>query len=79
MQVDRDKFLERLIFIRERLEMSKSEFAASIGITKSNYTQVEKGKRMLTVDQVYNLFIVHGVPMEYILAGRTTDLPKRFH
>ena len=58
--------------------MSKSDFADSIGVTKSNFRQVELGNRMLTVDQIYNLFVIHGVPMEYVLAGKEIDLPERY-
>jgi len=58
--------------------MTKVAFADSIGITKSNYGQVEKGNRKLSVDQIYNIFIVYGVPMEYVLAGQEANLPEKF-
>ena len=74
--VDREAFARRLTYVREKLGLSKKDFAESIGITKSNYTQVEKGERMLTVDQIYRAFIVHGVPMEYLLVGQETRLPE---
>jgi len=76
--VDREAFTRRLIYIREKLGMSKKDFGESLGVTKSNYSQVEKGERMLTVDQLYRLFIVYGVPMEYLLVGQETRLPELF-
>lgn len=76
-QIDRDAFRQRIIYVREKIGFSKTDFAASIGISKSNYSQVESGKRMLTVDQIYNAFVVHGVPMEYLIAGQEANLPER--
>lgn len=76
--VDRTAFARRLTYVRETLGLSKKDFAESIGITKSNYSQVEKSERMLTVDQLYRLFMVHGVPMEYLLVGQETRLPEIF-
>ncbi|MGC0225173.1 helix-turn-helix domain-containing protein [Pseudooceanicola nitratireducens] len=73
--VDRDAFAQRLVYVREKLGLSKTEFATSLGLSKSNYGQVEAGNRMLTVDQIYKCFIVHGVPMEYLLAGQEARLP----
>lgn len=76
--IDRDAFRKRLQWVRERSGMSKKDFGESIGMPKGNYGQVEAGNRMLTVDQMYNLYVVHGVPLEYLLMGRETELPERF-
>lgn len=78
IRFDRTDFVKRLVFIRERLGLTKSAFAESVGITKSNYTQVEAGRRMLTVDQMYALFMVHGVPIEYLMCGQELNLPDKF-
>jgi DNA-binding transcriptional regulator YiaG len=77
-QIDRDAFRLRIAYIREKTELSKKDFAESIGISKSNYSQVESGNRMLTVDQIYNVFVIYGIPMEYLIAGQETNLPDRF-
>lgn len=76
--VDRDAFRARLQWVRERTGLTKAAFADSIGITRSNYSQAEAGKRMLTVDQIFNIYVVYGVPMEYLLIGRETGLPEQF-
>ncbi|WP_010137563.1 helix-turn-helix domain-containing protein [Oceanicola sp. S124] len=76
--VDREAFARRVTFVREKLGLTKKDFADSIGITKSNYSQVEQGNRMLTVDQLYRCFLVHGVPMEYLLVGQEARLPQIF-
>jgi len=78
LRVDRAAFQRRITFVRERTGLAKQAFAASIGVSKSNYTQVEMGNRMLTVDQIFRVFVVYGVPMEYLLAGQETNLPERF-
>lgn len=78
LEIDREAFRRRITFVRERLGLSKTDFAESIGLSKSNYGQIEKGNRMLTVDQVYAVWVVHGVPMEYLMAGREAELPERF-
>ncbi|MDE4303590.1 helix-turn-helix transcriptional regulator [Phaeobacter gallaeciensis] len=77
-QVDREAFQARIIYIREKSGLSKKDFAESIGVSKSNYSQVESGNRMLTVDQLYNVFVIYGVPMEYLLAGQESNLPDKF-
>lgn len=77
-QVDRDAVRARLTYIREKTGLSKKDFAESIGISKSNYSQVESGNRMLTVDQIYNVFVIYGVPMEYLIAGQESNLPEKF-
>lgn len=76
--VERSIVAQRLLFIRERLGVNKTQMAESIGMSKSNYGQVEAGNRMLTVDQMYCLFVIHGVPMEYTIAGLETNLPVQF-
>jgi len=76
--IDREAFRQRVSWVQEKSEMTKAAFAESIGITKSNYRQVELGKRLLTVEQIYNAFVVHGIPMEYLLTGRQTDLPAKY-
>ncbi|MFY0633653.1 MAG: helix-turn-helix transcriptional regulator [Vannielia sp.] len=76
--IDREAFRKRLQWVRERSGLSKTDFAESIGMPKGNYGQVESGNRMLTVDQMYTVYVVHGVPLEYLVMGRETDLPDRF-
>ena len=76
--IDREAFRDRLQYIREKSGLSKKDFGESIGLSKSNYGQAEAGKRMLTVDQIFAIFVVYGVPIEYLLIGREVDLPERF-
>ncbi len=76
--VDRTAVIHRLQHIRQCLELNKTTFAVSIGISKSNYSQIESGARMLTVDQIYTIFMTYGVPMDYLVAGRAENLPGRF-
>jgi len=75
---DRDAALYRLQRVQEKSGLTKSDFAASLGIAKSDYRMVEVGDRFLTVDQLYRLYMRHGVPMEYIVLGHEKDLPERF-
>lgn len=76
--VDREAFRYRIQYVREKSGLSKKDFGESIGMPKGNYGQVEAGNRLLTVDQMYNLYMVYGIPMEYLLVGRETDLPEKF-
>lgn len=76
--VDREAFRLRLQWIRECSGLSKKDFGESIGLPKGNYGQVEAGNRMLTVDQIYNVYMVYGVPMEYLMMGREENLPPKF-
>jgi len=76
--VDRIGATRRLQRVQEKSGLNKVDFAASIGIAKSNYRMIEVGDRFLTVDQLYRLYMRYGVPIEYILLGLERDLPDRF-
>jgi hypothetical protein len=77
-QIDREAFRARVAWVQCRSGLNKVEFAASIGLSKSNYRQVELGSRLLTVGQIYTLYMTHGVPMEYLLTGQQSGLPDKF-
>ncbi|MBR9766001.1 MAG: helix-turn-helix domain-containing protein [Rhodobacteraceae bacterium] len=68
-QVERKDMARRLARARIAAGMSMVDFANSIGIAKSNYSQVEQGKRMLTVDQLYRCWRVHGISIHHLLGG----------
>lgn len=77
-RIDRQNFGARVAAIRERSGLTKKDFAASIGVAQGNYIQVERGERLLTIDQIYTAYLKYGIPMEYFLLGLEANLPERF-
>lgn len=54
---------------RERLGLSQSDVAASLGITKSLLSRIEAGERQPTDDQVATLAQLLGIPPDLLLVG----------
>lgn len=65
----------RLQRLREYHSMSKTDFAATVGIDKSSYTKLEAGTKPLTAQMAYDIAERWGVTMDYLYRGRLTDVP----
>lgn len=57
---------EALEFRRDQYGLSKSEFAAILGLQKSHYCEIINGKRQLPIGATKRAFAV-GVPAEVLL------------
>lgn len=68
---------ERLIALREAIGLQKGEFADVIGIDRSSYSKIEKGKKPLLPPHAYKIFTLYGVDMNYLYLGQIGGLPDR--
>lgn len=60
----------RIKEIRKVLGMDRDKFAESLAISLSHLTNVENGKRAITVDFLNMLYLVYGVSADYVLFGK---------
>lgn len=67
-----NNYMELTVFkmIRDKLGLSQSEFAKSIGLEQGSYSGLESGKKgSLTKQTALLLNLVHGVSMDYLYKG----------
>ncbi len=60
----------RLKEIRKVLGISRKKFAESLSLSQSHYSNVENGKRAVTIDLLQMLYLLYGVSADYVLFGR---------
>lgn len=70
-------FSERLNFLREKNNYTKSELAEKIGITRMSYFRYEKGKRLPTYEILLQMADIFDVSVDYLMCR--TDYPKLTH
>jgi DNA-binding XRE family transcriptional regulator len=63
----------RLAALRHALGMSRAQFADSVEINRSSYTLVEDGRKVLNHRMAYAIAVRHGVSMDYLYRGLTSD------
>jgi DNA-binding XRE family transcriptional regulator len=63
----------RLRALREALGMNRADFADSVKINRSSYTLIEDAKKPLNHRMGYTVSLRHGVSMDYIYKGHTSD------
>lgn len=64
---------ERIIDLREALDITQGKLAEEIGVDKSSMSRIEQGTRKVSSDELLKLVNYFQVPTDYIL-GRTDDL-----
>lgn len=72
--LDQNKFIARLIELRDNMGISKAELAEKVGISKQAIGQFENGKTMPSIHTFIALADFFGVSLDYLL-GRSDD-PK---
>jgi transcriptional regulator with XRE-family HTH domain len=65
----------RVEAVRLALGMSRTDFAALLGLDKSSYTKVAKGTKPLLPEYAYRLFRLYGVDLNFVYLGRVDTLP----
>lgn len=65
----------RLIALREALNLSKGEFADSIGMDRSSYSKIEKSNKPILPPTAQKIWELYGADMNYIYLGRLDSLP----
>lgn len=71
-----DKVGPRITALRDALELSKAEFADSIGLDRSSLTKIEKGKAGLDIAVAEQIAGLYGCGLDYIYRGDLSDLPR---
>lgn len=61
--------------LRNELHLSQEYVANYLGINRSTYTQMEKGNRKITVDDLSKLSVLYGVTADSILNGNELSQP----
>lgn len=59
----RHKAVNRLIYYRDKLNLSKDEVAAEFGISEKTLERYENGKSLPTIDIAMGLAKLYGVPI----------------
>ena len=70
----REEMGRRIEFARNKMKMSKSEFAALVGVGPSSYTAWINGKSSPTVHSLAKLCEVSGVPSSFFNPERLSDI-----
>lgn len=59
----------RLVALREKLDMDQTTFAKSLGIEKNTYNAYERGKRPLTIETAKKIRRRYGISVDWLLFG----------
>ena len=73
---DPEMVTPRLIALREALNLSKGEFADSIGVDRSSYSKIEKANKPILPPVAQRIWRLYGVDMNYIYLGLVETLPS---
>lgn len=66
---------ERLRYLRETLKMSMEAFAHVTGMSRSHISNIENGRRDITIELMSFLNETYGVSMDWLILGKGTMLP----
>lgn len=68
---------QRLVDLRIALGIKPAELCRRTGIDPSLWSQFEKGKRRIPVDDAITLRTTYGAPLDWIYLGDSSGLPLR--
>lgn len=60
----------RIKEVRKALRMSRQKFAEKLSVSISHLSNIENGKRSVTIDFVYALYQLYNVSADYVLFGK---------
>ncbi len=60
----------RIKEVRKVLGVNRKKFAESLSVSQSHLSNVENGKRAVTIDLLKMLYLLYGVSANYVLFGR---------
>ncbi|MCR5154692.1 MAG: helix-turn-helix domain-containing protein [Lachnospiraceae bacterium] len=82
---DQSEVGERLRLSREEKKMTRDDFSEAVDLSVQFYSEVEKGKKGLSVESLYRICEIHDISADYILFGeknretRETPLEVKLH
>lgn len=59
----------RLLYADEKVQLKK-EFCEKVGLIPQNFSMLERGAFLCTVDNIYNLAAQFGVSLEWVFFGK---------
>lgn len=59
----------RLVALREKLNLDQVDFAKSLGIEKNTYNAYERGKRSLSIETAKKIRRKYGISVDWLLFG----------
>jgi len=68
---------KRLQKVRTSLNLSQEDVAKKLSISRSAVSQIERGKRKVTSNELNLLSIVFGISTDELLKGRQAELPSQ--
>lgn len=69
-------YLKRIKELREDNDFLQKQVAAAINSTQQQYSEYEKGKRLIQIDKLIKLADFYNVSIDYIL--ERTDIPNLY-
>lgn len=66
---------EKLLWLRERVDMSQTAFAKTIGANQTQYSNWETGRQRLPLSGALRLVAIYGVTLDFLYLNRTDTLP----
>lgn len=71
----REKFAERLLFLRKKDNVSQEKLAALLGVTRTQISDMENGKTGTSLERLVTLSEFFDVSTDYLLG--LSDEPKK--
>jgi len=61
---------ERFLIARKRLGYDQSEMASLLGMSRTTYTNIENGKRGVSVELILQMHELLNLPFDWLLKGK---------
>ncbi len=75
---DRIDVGQRLIAMRESLDLLKAEMADQLRCDRTTWGKYESGERDLTLAVAWRIFRLHGFTLDYLFDGKAYGIPEQY-
>lgn len=72
----KENVAKRLKWLREYLELTQVEMAASVETTPTLYNNWERGRQRLSLEGALRINAIYGTTLDFLFLDRREDLPK---
>ena len=66
MEIDKAVIGNKIRNLRKSKNWSQKEFALKIGLTQSSITEIEKGKKLASMNKIYKILVVFDISFDYL-------------
>ena len=70
-----ERIAERLEWLRNHYKMSQTQFAESIGASKTQYNNWKQARQRLSLDSALRINQSYGTSLDFLFLGRLETLP----